>query len=59
MRESSLRRKQKITMKHGSRLTFGRNLELYRGQKRPAIVICPGGASMTSDREAEAVALRL
>lgn len=35
------------------------SVELYPGQKRPAIVICPGGAyAMTSDREAEAVALR-
>ena len=33
--------------------------ELYLGQKRPAIVICPGGAyGMTSDREAEAIAVR-
>ena len=33
--------------------------ELYPGQKRPAIVICPGGAyGMTSDREAEAIAVR-
>ena len=31
--------------------------ELYPGQKRPVIVICPGGAyGMTSDREAEAIA---
>ena len=29
------------------------------GQKRPVIVICPGGAyGMTSDREAEAIAVR-
>ena len=35
------------------------SVELYPEQKRPAIVICPGGAyAMTSDREAEAVALR-
>ena len=33
--------------------------ELYPGQKRPVIVICPGGAyGMTSDREAEAIAVR-
>lgn len=33
--------------------------ELYPGQKRPVIVICPGGAyCMTSDREAEAIAVR-
>lgn len=33
--------------------------ELYPGQVRPVILICPGGAyRMTSDREAEAVALR-
>ena len=33
--------------------------ELYPGQKRPVILICPGGAyRMTSDREAEAVAVR-
>lgn len=33
--------------------------ELYPGQKRPVIIICPGGAyQMTSDREAEAEALR-
>ena len=32
--------------------------ELYPGQKRPVVVICPGGAyAMTSDREAEGVAL--
>lgn len=34
--------------------------ELYLGQVRPIILICPGGAyRMTSDREAEAVAVRL
>lgn len=34
--------------------------ELYPGQKRPVILICPGGAyRMTSDREAEAIAIRL
>lgn len=33
--------------------------ELYPGQKRPVILICPGGAyRMTSDREAEAIAIR-
>ena len=33
--------------------------ELYPGQRRPAIVICPGGAyGMTSDREAEGIAIR-
>ncbi len=33
--------------------------ELYPGQKRPAVLICPGGAyRMTSDREAEAIAVR-
>ena len=33
--------------------------ELYPGQKRPVVLICPGGAyAMTSDREAEAIALR-
>ena len=33
--------------------------ELYPGQKRPVILICPGGAyRMTSDGEAEGVALR-
>ena len=33
--------------------------ELYLRQKRPAIVSCPGGAyGMTSDREAEAIAVR-
>lgn len=33
--------------------------ELYPGQKRPVILICPGGAyRMTSDREAEGIALR-
>lgn len=33
--------------------------ELYPGQKRPVILICPGGGyEMTSDREAEAIALR-
>lgn len=33
--------------------------ELYPGQKRPVILICPGGAyRMTSDREAEGAALR-
>lgn len=33
--------------------------ELYPGQIRPVILICPGGAyRMTSDREAEAIALR-
>lgn len=32
--------------------------ELYPGQKRPVVLICPGGGyRMTSDREAEAVAL--
>ena len=34
--------------------------ELYPGQKRPVIVICPGGAyGMTSDREAEAIACQI
>ena len=33
--------------------------ELYPGQKRPVIVICPGGAyGMTSDREAEPIAMQ-
>ena len=33
--------------------------ELMNGRKRPAILICPGGAYMfCSDREAEPVALR-
>ena len=33
--------------------------ELWPGRKRPVILICPGGAyRMTSDREAEAVAVR-
>ena len=33
--------------------------ELYPGQVRPVILICPGGAyRMTSDREAEAIAVR-
>ena len=33
--------------------------ELYPGQVRPVILICPGGAyRMTSDREAEAIAIR-
>ena len=33
--------------------------ELYPGQRRPAVIICPGGGyQMTSDREAEAEALR-
>lgn len=33
--------------------------ELYPGQRRPVILICPGGAyRMTSDREAEGIALR-
>lgn len=33
--------------------------ELYPGQRRPVILICPGGAyRMTSDREAEAIAIR-
>lgn len=33
--------------------------ELYPGQIRPVILICPGGAyRMTSDREAEAIAVR-
>ena len=33
--------------------------ELYPGQVRPVILICPGGAyRMTSDREAEAVAVK-
>ena len=33
--------------------------ELYPGQLRPVILICPGGAyRMTSDREAEAVAVK-
>ena len=35
------------------------SLEFQTGSKRPAVVICPGGAYMgTSDREAEPVALR-
>lgn len=33
--------------------------ELYPGQKRPVVLICPGGAyRMTSDREAEGIAIR-
>ena len=33
--------------------------ELLDGKKRPAIIICPGGAYLScSDREGEAVALR-
>jgi acetyl esterase/lipase len=33
--------------------------ELLNGKKRPAIIICPGGAYIgCSDREGEAVALR-
>ena len=33
--------------------------ELIRSHKRPAVIICPGGAyRMKSDREAEVVALR-
>lgn len=33
--------------------------ELYDGRKRPCILICPGGAyAMTSDREAEGLAVR-
>nr|WP_317283495.1 alpha/beta hydrolase [uncultured Sellimonas sp.] len=33
--------------------------ELYDGRKRPCILICPGGGyEMTSDREAEGVAIR-
>lgn len=33
--------------------------ELYPGQRRPVVLICPGGGyEMTSDREAEAIALR-
>lgn len=33
--------------------------ELYPGQRRPVIIICPGGGyQMTSDREAEAEALK-
>lgn len=33
--------------------------ELYPGQRRPMILICPGGGyAMTSDREAEAVAVK-
>ncbi len=35
------------------------SLEFQTGQKRPAVIICPGGAYLgTSDREAESVALR-
>lgn len=35
------------------------SFELMNGKKRPAIIICPGGAYMScSDREAEPVALR-
>ena len=33
--------------------------ELYDGRRRPCVLICPGGAyAMTSDREAEGLAVR-
>ena len=33
--------------------------ELYDGRKRPIVLLCPGGGyEMTSDREAEAMALK-
>jgi acetyl esterase/lipase len=35
-------------------------LELNRGRKRPAVLICPGGGyEMTSDREVEPIAVRM
>lgn len=38
---------------------WSESVELYPGQRRPVIIICPGGGyQMTSDREAEAEALR-
>lgn len=38
---------------------IGNSQELYDGRLRPAILICPGGGyAMTSDREAEGVALK-
>lgn len=38
---------------------IGNSEELYDGRLRPLIIICPGGGyEMTSDREAEGIALK-
>lgn len=38
---------------------LGNSVELYDGRKRPLVIICPGGGyEMTSDREAEGVAVK-
>lgn len=55
-------RHEELTVGNGGKLylyLWDNSIELYDGRLRPMIVICPGGGyEMTSDREAEGIAVK-